>query len=186
MVVVAGQSSMPERGPQGLPNPKIVSRYRVAALVCAVPGMLAGLTALAGWILGNDALKGGFIENVTMKTNTAIGLSLAGLGLMLLWSIPRSSGRSVLGRTLGVAVALIGLATLAEHIFGVDLGIDQALFREAAGAAMTTSPNRMGPPGAICLTLLGLGLFLLDGRTRRDRAPYQWVAAIAMAIALIS
>ena len=169
-----------------MPNQKIVHRYRVASVVFAVLGALSGFTALLGWILGNDGLKGGFIENITMKANTAIALLLASLSLLLLWPQRTGALRLWLGRVLALLVAVLGAATLSEHLLHVDLGIDQILFRESVGALGTASPNRMGLPASTCLLLLGIALLLLDVRTRRGRAPYQYLLLPVLAIPTIS
>ena len=169
-----------------MPNPKIVSRYRSWSLIGASLGALSGLAALTGWILGNDILKGGFIENITMKTNTAVCLILIGLATLLLWSEPRACWRTVIGRFLGLIVAVVGLATLCEHLLHVDLGIDQILFREGAGATSTASPNRMGPTASTCLLLLGTALVLFDRRTRGGRASYQYITLGALVMPMIS
>lgn len=167
-------------------NPKLIARYRTASLLFASLGALSGFTALLGWMVGNDLLKGAFIEGITMKANTSVCLLLTGLGIFLLWGQDRGPLRTWLGRSLGLMVALVGIATLSEHLFQLDLGIDQILFREAPGAAMTTSPNRMGPPAASCLALLGLSLLFFDVRTPRGRAPCQLLALGAMVVPAVS
>jgi hypothetical protein len=46
---------------------------------------------------------------------------------------------------LAAAAIAIGMATLWEYVFGVNLGIDQLLFHEAAGGG--GSPNPLARPG---------------------------------------
>ena len=53
---------------------------------------------------------------------------------------------------------LLGALTLSEHLFGWNLGIDQLLATEVPGVARTASPNRMGPPASLSMTLLGLAV----------------------------
>src|SRR4051812_1939138 len=80
-----------------LPSQKIIHRFQTWSLACALLGALSGLTALLGWIVGNDTLKGGFIEGITMKTNTAIALLLTGLGIILLAPDRPTAPRRFLG-----------------------------------------------------------------------------------------
>jgi PAS domain S-box-containing protein len=168
-----------------LPNQKIIHRFRIWSLGCAILGALFGLVALVGWSTGIDFLKGAFIGSIaTMKTNAAIGLVLAGLGILLLWSERRGALRTLPGRLLGLIVAGIGLATLVEHLLHVDLGIDELLFREAAGAV--GGANRMGLPGSVSFFLLGLALLLFDVRSRTGRAPYQYAALGVMILPILS
>ncbi|HKQ57440.1 MAG TPA: PAS domain S-box protein [Candidatus Eisenbacteria bacterium] len=160
-----------------------IERWRFAAPVFAVVAMLIGVAALAGWVTDTLPLKG-VASGIAMKTNTAIALVLSGLGLFLLSSRTVSPRRAAIGQALGAVVALIGLATLSEHLFGWNLGIDQLLFREAPGAAATTSPNRMGTTASTCFALLGSALVLLGRRDRSIVVP-QRLAMVSLVIAFI-
>ena len=162
----------------------VASRLRVTANVCGAAAALIGGSALWGWIVGDEMLMGFFAAGITVKANTAIALLLTGLSLILL--VPETAGtwRRRLGQALAILAIAVGLATLSEHLFGWNLGIDEALFREGAGALATQSPNRMGPPASVCFPLLGTALLLLD-RRRRNVAPSQVLALAAVAIAVL-
>ncbi|HET9598052.1 MAG TPA: response regulator, partial [Anaeromyxobacteraceae bacterium] len=136
---------------------------RIGALI----GLAIGAFHLAAWMLGLPpawAAAGA----VTMKTNMALAQALAGAALLLL----RGGEGDPAGARRGLAVAasaivlLVGASTLAEYLLGVDLGIDQLLAEEPPDVLQTVSPNRMGPLGATCLTLLGAGLLALASRAR--------------------
>ena len=126
-------------------------------MASALGGGVAIIAALVllGWVLDEPRLTG-FYGSITMKTNAAIGLLLCGFAL---WSFGRIP--AVATAVLGTLAAAVGGLTLAEHIFGWDLGIDQALFSEPVGAAATASPNRMGPNGSTGILLVGVSLVLL-------------------------
>jgi hypothetical protein len=96
-------------------------------------------------------------SRVTMKTNMAIALLLCGAALWL----PRRGAPYRVSAVFASAGAAIGAVTLAEHLFGIDAGIDELLFTEVPGAAATTSPNRMGPHGSTSLMLAGIAMLLL-------------------------
>jgi diguanylate cyclase (GGDEF)-like protein len=51
---------------------------------------------------------------------------------------------------------------MIEYVFGLDLGIDQFLFREGAGVIAMHSPGRMPLITALTFLVLGLALLLLD------------------------
>jgi signal transduction histidine kinase len=145
-----------------------------------------GAIALAGWILDIESLKGGaYSLGITIKANTALALALLGSALLLLAPERRSAFSTWTGRAFVGIAAAIGVATLSQHLFGWDLGIDQALFREAAGQAATASPNRMGPPASTCIPLIGISYLLMDGRSRRSRRAHQALAMAALLIAAI-
>jgi signal transduction histidine kinase/CheY-like chemotaxis protein len=147
-------------------NPVLVSRLRLASVACAA--------------------KGAFVAGITMKTNTALCLILSGAFIGSL-AIGPSEGRTR-ARWMGSCawlVVAIGMTTLVQHVCGVDLGIDQLLFNEDAGAAATQSPNRMGPVGATCVTLLGLSRLSSGLRTHSGRAPFQYLAIGVMLVASV-
>jgi signal transduction histidine kinase len=119
-----------------------------------------------------------------MKPNTAIGFILLGGALWLRSWARRSEaarpGAERLAQACAVAVALLGLLSLSEWIFGWDLGIDQLLFHETAGAFGTPRPALMAPITALEFLLLGLALLLLDFETPTGVRPAQFLAAMGL------
>jgi len=109
---------------------------RRAALAVAA----LGLTVLAGWGLDVPLIKSALPGAIEMKANTALCFLLAGGVLFLRLQTP---GWQRPAQGMALAVAAIGLATLGEYGFGWQLGIDQLLFREPAGALYTLYAGRM-------------------------------------------
>jgi signal transduction histidine kinase/ActR/RegA family two-component response regulator len=132
------------------------------ALAAAIITGLAGTAGLVGWILGIEALKS-IVGTITMKANMAVALIASGASLGLTVRAP--SRLKPVAPALAVLAGSIGAATLSEHLFGWNLGIDQLLFTEAPGADATASPGRMGPNGATSLVLAGTALALLHRGT---------------------
>jgi two-component system, cell cycle sensor histidine kinase and response regulator CckA len=163
------------------PSPRGRFRASIGLLPGAVVVLIGGL-GLLGWLLDSAALKNP-TSSASMKANTAIELLLAGSSLLLFVL----GVRRTVPRLLGASVAVIGLLTLAEYAFGVDLGIDELLFRDSANPIDTTSPGRMGTNTAVSFVVAGLSLLLLDVRWRSFR-PAQLgallVALVAFAAAL--
>jgi Histidine kinase-, DNA gyrase B-, and HSP90-like ATPase len=145
-------------------------------------GAIGGLVFFGGWMLGIALLKsaGG---GITMKANGALGLLL---GAVSLWFIGSESRH---GRRVGIACAalmgLLGAATLSQHLMGWDLGIDQLLFVESAGAAATASPNRIGPNASLSFFLQSVALILLHRSGSRGIARAQVISAGATILAII-
>jgi PAS domain S-box-containing protein len=165
---------------------------RSAVYVCTIATRAAaalaagvGVVGLLGWVLDVEALKAAFTGGVTIKANAAIGLVLLGAALLLLADEQAPRWRRAAGRALAGAAMALGGLTLAQHLSGYDFGIDQLLFVEPPGALATVSPARMGPPASASFFLSGLALLLLDVRTRRGRAPAQWLALVVGLIALL-
>jgi signal transduction histidine kinase/ActR/RegA family two-component response regulator len=153
--------------------------------LCGAFAIGVGAVALVGWAMDSEPLRALYAGGITIKANTAISLLLCGWSLVLLASPRRSLWLKLAGYFLALVVVAIGTATLSEHLWGWDLGIDQWLFTEASGAAATASPNRMGPPASVAFPLLGIALLLIDYRTRRGAAPAQMLAMVVILIALV-
>ena len=157
-----------------------VVRARLLASVLGASVTAVGLLVLLGWILDDPRLTG-FYGSITMKTNTAISLLISGFAVLSFGRVPR-----LLTSAVGALVAMIGAATLVQHVSGVDLGIDQALFSEPVGAVATSSPNRMGLNGATSLLLAGCALVLLArGRPSSVRRA-QKLAIVGIFFALLA
>ncbi|MBD2294980.1 PAS domain-containing protein [Anabaena sphaerica FACHB-251] len=127
---------------------------------------LIGFVVLLGWILNLPVLKSVLPGLVTMKVNTALGFFLAGMSLWL-WHQHHQRKKhplKLLSQILAVIVALIGLLTLIQYGFNINLGIDQLLIKESENAVATSSPGRMAPNTAFCFLWLGLALILLRYR----------------------
>jgi PAS domain S-box-containing protein len=133
-----------------------LGRARWAVGVAAVLALLIGAVWLLLWLTGTAA-RWSASATITVKTNMALGQLAAGAAL-LLGSLRPTRRWKLVGMALAVLVLVLGMLTLAEHLFRLDLGIDQWLAREAPGAAATASPNRMGPLGCSTLVLVGAGI----------------------------
>jgi signal transduction histidine kinase/ActR/RegA family two-component response regulator len=150
-------------------------------LVACASGLagVIGAISLLGWVLDDDRLKG-LGGDLTMKANTALALCLLAASVLSLRLYPLSRNRMRAVRIAGGLVLALGALTLSQHLLGWDAGVDQLLFREAAGATATASPGRMGPPACIACILLGGAVLLIDRRTKRDHAPAHWFALAAL------
>src|SRR5208337_3765158 len=97
---------------------------------------------------------------VTMVANTAACFVLVGASLWLLRKKDRQSfagARKLAAGTAAATAGFVGLLSLTEHIFTLDLGIDQFLL--VAPPAMQTAtvrPGLMSPVTAGAFLLLSL------------------------------
>jgi PAS domain S-box-containing protein len=154
---------------------------RIAAGLC----IAIAFCVLLGWVTGSHTLKGLFPGAVEMKSNAAIGLILAGIGLFLLARPPlpgtrEEAWRRRLAAGCGAAVLLLGLATLYEHVTGRDLMLDQMFFQDPVwGDAPGTvrDPGRMAPCTAWNFVCLGAALLILATRPRPRLV--EWLIAAA-------
>jgi len=152
--------------------------------VCAAAVFLTGMVVLVGWALDVPALKSIHPNLISMKANTALCFVLIGAALWLLEAGLANPVRLWAGRACAALVALVGLLSLSEYLFGWDLRIDQLLFREDAGAVGTVNPGRMAPNTATCFLAIGAALLFRDRRTRAGHRPAELLVHLAGFIGL--
>ncbi len=160
-------------------TPITTSRTKSVSQVCALLAGAIGAIGLAGWVFDIPALQRIHPALVTMKANTAIALILLGFSLLLLQDEKVRGMKRWLAQGCAALVALLGLLTMGENLFGWDFGIDQFLFQESLAAAGRSFPGRMGVPSSVVFTFLGLAVFFLDTRL----AGRYWATKLAVVAA---
>jgi PAS domain S-box-containing protein len=147
--------------------PEPLSGRSGAALAAAASGAsvaaLGGLV-VAGWLTVAVALIQVLPGFPPMQYNTALGFMICGAALLSA-ALDLKRPTALLGGLSGT----IGLATLAQHLFHADLGIDQLLVETYIWTGVP-DPGRMGPNSALCLTLIGAGLITLAWRKAGSRS----------------
>jgi signal transduction histidine kinase len=155
------------RPPHGGASLEAQLRWHAARILCVVfasYAIVGGAVSFAGWLTGNPLLIDWWNTSITIKANAALCLMLAGNAILLLelaprWRIPLLA--------LTTVPALLGVTTLAEHLFEINLGIDTLMFDEPPGSPATAAPGRMGPPAAMSFLLISLGTWMA-GRASRN------------------
>ena len=138
-----------------MPSESRFFRFGITLLATLV--MLLGLAVMYGWFSHNTALIQVNPAFVPMQFNTALGFLLAGVGLFSLTGRTKQFKRSVL--ITGAASFLLGLLTLSEYLFAIELHIDE-LFMAHYIDLNSSHPGRMAPNTALCFTLCGLSLLI--------------------------
>jgi PAS domain S-box-containing protein len=151
-----------------------------AASLFAVVG---GLVTLFGWAADIPRLTQWKGDGISMFPNTAVCVTACGLALYFVRG-GASLSRNV-GRALSWLVLFIAGLTLSEHIFGVDLGIDQILTDRPWGQTAAAAPHRMGPPASSAFTLLSSAILLLTS-SARDRGIAVVLALMSLVISSLS
>ncbi len=141
------------------------SRFLVTALqsfsrISSIFVILIGVTVLLGWIFQIDFLKSVLPGCVAMKVNTAVGLLLSGTALRFWHQQPTRRWTQLFGQASAIVVLLIGLLTLGEYGFSVDLGIDQIWIKTPIDPLGDAAPGRMAVHAAFCFLLVGVDLLL--------------------------
>src|SRR5580700_6653987 len=120
-----------------------VRLLRLCPGVLAVFVIATGCVVLAGWFGHIDTIKRIDANMATMKPNAAVAFLLAGTSLWLQSRRPPRAPRTRAAQILAGCAALIGLATLTEYGTGLNLGLDELLFRDDPGSVLGGSPGRM-------------------------------------------
>jgi len=160
---------------------------RVAGMAVFVVGTIV----MVGWLLELQALRHLFNWLVTMKANTALSFLLSGIALWLLRGGPAPGGgsdlqdrRRLLGAAYAAVVVLIGVLTLAEYVFGFQLGIDHLVFLPAVPQAGHFKTGPMEIEIATNFILIGMALWLMN--LRRYRRVVQMLIALVIVICVSS
>ncbi|HEY0967402.1 MAG TPA: response regulator [Opitutaceae bacterium] len=142
-----------------LPRPSWPKRFSLAF----AGGLIAvSLMVLAGWITRTDAWVQVSPIFAPLHANTAIGLLIIGVALLLI----EAGHRSIAAITLGSAA--IGGLTLLQSQTGLDLMIDELLIKEHI-TTQTEHAGRMSAPVALALLIAGLSVawIAIDSAQRR-------------------
>lgn len=119
--------------------------------------LLLGILVLMGWFVGSDTLIQINVAFAPMQFNTALGFFLCGSGFLLIVLEKRW-----IAIIPGALVFLVGLLTLIEYVFDVNLGLDE-LFMTHTITTLTSHPGRMAPNTALSFTLTGIAIILVSG-----------------------
>ena len=132
---------------------------------------LLGVLVLIGWATRLAILKSVHGGLASMKPNSALCLVLAGCGLSLLGRTAPAARAA--GLAAGAAIAVIAVATLAQHATGVDLHIDEAFF-EDPDTPGPLHPGRMAIATATGFLFIGACLLLWPLVDRHRAAARVW------------
>jgi len=143
--------------------------------------ILVGGLAIIGWLSGISILTTPVAAEPPLKFNNALSFVLCGVSIIFLC---RSGNSAKWGKNVSTAcltlVLLIGFGTVLEHLFHLNLGIDQLLFSDySTETGPGYVPGRMSVNAAIYVCLIGLSLLLVDRpQPRFYRDLRQWLAVL--------
>lgn len=135
---------------------KISNVLNMLVTVAGVISIVLGLTVITGWHTGAVTLIQVFPTFVPMQYNTAMGFLLSGLGIFayIRYKLFRFSF------VCGSLVAIVGILTLIEYLFYINLGIDELFMKHYVGVK-TSHMGRMAPNTAISFMLTGTAIVIV-------------------------
>ncbi len=139
---------------------------------------------LLGWEFDIDLFKCIIPGYITMKTNTAIGLSLLAFTNYLNRSESFKANQNNTWTLVPSLVALvIGVATLIEYRFDLNLGIDEFLFVDGSGRTGLFPPGRLAPITAFLMIVMSSAQFLNFNRIKTFPRFAQLLGFLSLVIA---
>jgi hypothetical protein len=144
---------MPNAARTPAPSGWTASRVRHGRRALGALVAVVGILVIIGWWHARRLTR--ISDRFTpMKPNAALGLVVAG-GSLAVWAA-RPTGRRVASvpTAAGAVLLLLGVGTLAEFGFGVDLGIDRLLLPRA-GDTDAANAGRMAVMSAAVFVALG-------------------------------
>ncbi len=125
--------------------------------------IVSGFGILLGWFFSFWLQINSIQLIYSIKPNVALCFMLCGVALWIKCERNNTAYISHIAQVCSAAVFLIGILTLFEYFFKIDLGIDQGLFKEPLKEVpMFLSPGRMSPFIATNFVLSGFVLFFSD------------------------
>jgi len=148
-------------------DPTLIARLDTFARAASAFVVAVGSLVLLGCVLGVGAVESVFPGFGVMKANAALCFVLAGASLWRERAGRDTPGTRLAAQRCALAVAVVGIITLSEHLLGWNLHIDQLLVRDAPRAVATTLPGRMAPAEAGSFLLVGVALLLIAQGSER-------------------
>lgn len=167
-------------------DPKLVLIAKNISEAISILVFFTGILVLVGWKFNISILTNIVHYFRPMSANAAVGLVCLGISLCLLQEKRVKKWVRKLGRAFALPAFLLGLATFIEYVFGVNLFIDQLLFKDVTESILIIFPGRMGLTAAISFMFFGSALLLLDFKTKHRVCSAQVLSVLAGAISLVT
>jgi diguanylate cyclase (GGDEF)-like protein len=142
---------------------------------------LVGVGGLCGWIFDIPRLLDVQRGQAVIGINVACVLVVASIAVWLLHTQPQGSAWSRVARGLAVMLVALGGLSIAEHLFGLDLGIDlhiasaQLQIPLAQAEAHRAHPGRLSVTTSLYVVFQGLALLMLKARRPNLAACAHWL-----------
>jgi signal transduction histidine kinase len=168
-----------------------IRHYRVFAQCASVIAMFVGTLFLVGWAFDLPALKSLPAELAPMYPTTATCFVALGVALWLSRTQSSQRGganlqRKVAAQACALFAALVGLVTLGEYLLGMNVGIDELLFRKALTLVQVPFPGRMAHLTGLEFVVLGAALVLLNAKSWSSQRLALYFALVGTVIGLIT
>lgn len=134
--------------------PRVVIALGLYALV-------GGFVSFIGWPLDLPRLTDWYNNGISIQPNSTVAVTSSGIALLCL-----ALGYRRVASIIGVVVLIMGSTALLQWISPISLPEwnTMLMFGRQWGRVGVVQPGLMGPPGAVCWTLIGVALVLFSQR----------------------
>jgi PAS domain S-box-containing protein len=164
--------------PQYLPLQQ--QNWKLATYILSGCCVLLGFTGLCGWLFDLAPLRNLLSDNASMKVNTALMLIGAGLSLGLF-----NKGKVNIARIFAIVVMIVSLLVLAENLLGVNLHVDELLWKDRFTNPTVDVPGRSSLLTCLAVSMIGGSLLFLTYRRFQAAQLIAFVMFIIVYIALM-
>ena len=145
-----------------------------------------GVAVLCGWIFDIPRLTRLLPGLAFMKINTACALLVASIALWILHTHQQGSPWFRVARCLAVLLVALGGLTLSEHLFGLELGIDQHIRSGTPLSTQSAHFGRVSPASSFIIMILGLALLTLRARQSNLAACAHWLVVPPLLVSALA
>lgn len=147
--------------------------------------IFVAVVVVLGWQFDVAALKSILPGFISMKINTALGLFLFAVSIVILATNPsRTLQVRVAAAIPIVLVVILSLATLIQYLSPIDFNIDEFFFRDPDGTGKLYPPGRPAPITVVSFLLLAISVYLMVFATNRRPRVAQAICFIVGMISL--
>lgn len=151
-------------------------------------GIAGSGAVVLSWVLNWPLLRTFYPAMGIIVFNTALCFLLICLALAIQSRHPYSTSRNgySAGQALALLATLIAALTVAQHVFDVDLLVDEILIEDTANHGVIEHPNRMALSTSIAFVILGIATIFMDTRLFGRELPFQYAVAILAFTAFVN
>ncbi len=131
---------------------------RLIGTSLALYALFGGIISFVGWASDMRRLTDWINTGISIQPNAAIAVVTAAIAVLLV-----GYGWRRCSAVLGIFVWIIGASTIFQIVSDIDLGVNTYFtFGHEWGRGGVLVPGRMGTPGAVSLTIIGLAIVLVS------------------------
>lgn len=148
--------------------------------------IVIGCLTLVGWKFNLTVFTSIHPAWTSMAPNTAVCLICCGIAFILVQLTTPAKLKTVCTICFASFSILLGLMTLVEYVFDLNLLIDRLLLTDSIKSNEATPLGRMGPNTALGLTLIGAAIVLITFNRKRFELMAQAAAATTAIISILA